>query len=137
MRKTQVLFFYGIFGVLTTVINFAVYVGLTRMFDFSVVVSSMAAWFVSVLFAYVTNKLFVFRIFSCDNLWTELLMFCAGRCFTGVLDVVLLYILAHISHINDLYIKMFVNIVVVVINYIFGKTLFLERKDDHERSKTY
>lgn len=52
---------YLAFGVLTTAVNYVVYYAVTRFFNVGVVNATVIAWVISVLFAFVTNKLYVFK----------------------------------------------------------------------------
>lgn len=51
---------YLIFGVLTTIVNYVVYLICAKMFLLNVETSTIVAWILSVLFAYITNAKFVF-----------------------------------------------------------------------------
>lgn len=136
VQKQREIFLYVLFGAMTTGVNFLFYVILTRGFVVLPMTSTIAAWFLSVLFAYITNKFFVFQCCHTKNIWLELFSFYAGRLFTGVLDVVMLYVLTQVSHMYDLYAKVTVNVIVIIINYIFGRYVFKkERKDNNEGCK--
>ena len=52
---------YLIFGVLTTLVNFVVYILLARFIHVNETISNAIAWIISVLFAYITNKIYVFN----------------------------------------------------------------------------
>lgn len=52
---------YLFFGVLTTVVNYLVYLPLYNLLGISAAVSNIIAWVAAVAFAYVTNKPFVFK----------------------------------------------------------------------------
>ena len=77
---------YIIFGVLTTAVDWITYTILWRMgADYRV--STALSWAAAVLFAFVTNKLFVFRSFSMNpvRLWREFASFVTARAATGIL----------------------------------------------------
>ena len=52
---------YLFFGVLTTIVNYLVYLPLYNLAGISAAVSNIIAWVAAVVFAYVTNKPFVFK----------------------------------------------------------------------------
>ena len=52
---------YLFFGVLTTIVNYVSYYALTRWLGMGVTAATAWAWALAVLFAFVTNKLWVFR----------------------------------------------------------------------------
>ena len=86
VKKYKFIILYGIFGVLTTVINIGVYGLLYSVLGVSNVLSNVVAWIVSVLFAFITNKLWVFesKSFDFNLLIKELGSFTACRLATGV-----------------------------------------------------
>jgi putative flippase GtrA len=114
---------YLVFGVLTTVVNVAVYTGLTRLAGLSYLWSNGAAWAVSVAFAFVTNKLWVFESRSTHPrvVGFEVVTFVSSRAASGLLDTGLMFVLVGLAHAPDLWSKVAVNVVVVIVNYAFSK----------------
>ena len=114
---------YGICGVLTTVINIFVYWLCTRIFSWPVVSSTVIAWTVAVLFAYWSNRKFVFH--STTNTHSGILKeaaeFFSCRIATGVLDVIIMYIFVDVLGFYDVVIKTASNILVIILNYIASK----------------
>ena len=90
--------------------------------------SEVIPWFLSVLFAYVTNKLYVFESSSKEFI-KEIVAFFSSRLATGILDMFLMWLFVTVASLNDVVVKIFVNILVIIMNYIFSK-LFVFRKDD-------
>lgn len=125
---------YLVFGVLTTLINIAVYYLFATILEFGTFVSNATAWFLSVMFAYVTNRYFVFSQHA-DGFKAAILecsKFYSGRIFTGVMDMVLMVFLVDVCHYDDFMIKVIVNIIVVVLNYIISKLLIFRKKEVEE-----
>lgn len=114
---------YLIFGVLTTVVNYITYLVCTRILDLSVTLSTLIAWVISVLFAYITNKIYVFesKTNTVKTFIKEILMFFAFRLLSGIMDIVIMYVSVEILSINDIVMKLVSNIVVIIVNYIFSK----------------
>lgn len=114
---------YLVFGVLTTVVNVATYAALTRLAGVGYLWSNVIAWAVSVAFAFVTNKLWVFESRSTlpGVLAFELSTFIAARLASGLLDTGLMFVLVGLAHAPDLWSKILVNVVVVVVNYVLSK----------------
>lgn len=114
------VFFYLVFGVLTTLVNIVSFAILTRLLSAGTVLSNVIAWFLSVLFAYVTNRRWVFQ--SKDgNLFREAAAFFSGRIGTGVLDTVVMFITVDLLGWNDMVMKVISNVIVVILNYIISK----------------
>lgn len=122
---------YLVFGVLTTVVNIAVYFLSTNCLSFSVVISNILAWFVSVLFAYVTNRIWVFESKSTGvkNILAEVSTFFGGRIGTGALDTLLMYVSVEMFLYNDLVMKIAVNVIVIIANYLISKFFVFRKKD--------
>lgn len=113
---------YLVFGVLTTAVNIAVYYTADNILHINYLISNAMAWFLSVLFAYITNRRYVFD--SKDNhIFYEAIKFFLSRVSTGVMDMILMWLLVSYTPINDMIIKIFVNVLVVVLNYVLSKIL--------------
>ncbi len=134
-RKYKDLILYVIFGGLTTLVNIVAYYLLARVAGMDILVANVIAWFVSVIFAYVTNKIWVFESKSCTlrvMIW-ELLTFFAARLFSGALDMFNMWMFVDVLHLNDMVIKILSNIVVIIINYVLSKFwIFKKKKENHQ-----
>lgn len=121
---------YLVFGVLTTIINIAVYYTLSSVLDLGVIISNIIAWFISVFFAYITNRKYVFHSDARDiaSFFRELIGFFAGRFCTGILDTLLMYVSVDLLDLNDLIMKVIANIIVIVTNYCISKFLVFRKK---------
>ena len=120
MEIKRELFFYVVFGVLTTIVNIAVYFFFAKICGVNYIVSNIIAWFLSVLFAYVTNRIFVFESKN-SNIIKEGALFFGGRLFSGVLDTGLMILFIDILSIGDMISKIVIQVIVVIVNYVFSK----------------
>ena len=85
-------------------------------------VSNIIAWLVSVIFAYFTNKLFVFESKSWNSgVLGELLRFVGSRVTSGVIETVSLLVTVDILGWNGNIMKLFLAAIVIVLNYILSK----------------
>ena len=132
ITKYSELISYGIFGVLTTIINYLSYVIFTRVFNLDIVVSNLIAWIVSVIFAFVTNKLIVFKSKKMELkvILKEAGAFLAARIFSLILDMLILYVMSEIMGINDLIVKIISNIIVIIVNYIISKFFIFKKSNN-------
>lgn len=123
---------YVLFGTLTAIVNLSVYFVLNWAFDVNYMVSNITAWVVTVLFAYVTNKLFVFRTKtgSWKELGREFVRFVNSRIISGGADQALMWLLVGLFHFNSSLIKMVNSGVVVVLNYILSKLMIFKPRED-------
>ena len=113
---------YLVFGVLTTVVNYAVYIPLYNFVHLPASVCNGVAWVAAVTFAYVTNKLFVFESKSWNSgVLGELLRFVGSRVTSGVIETVSLLVTVDILGWNGNIMKLFLAVIVIVLNYILSK----------------
>lgn len=119
---------YLVFGVCTTLVNIIVYYLCAHPLGMKTVPGTCIAWAVSVLFAYITNKIWVFESRSRDmkEVLREMVSFVSCRIATGVLDLVIMYLCVDVMHMPDMWIKIASNVLVVVLNYLASK-LFIFR----------
>lgn len=120
MEIKKELLSYVVFGVLTTIVNFVVYLFFTRICGVNYIISNIISWFLSVLFAYITNRIWVFES-SNANIIKEGVVFFVGRLFSGILDTGLMILFIDILTVGDLIAKVIVQVVVVIFNYVYSK----------------
>ena len=132
VKKYKEMILYLIFGGLTTLINILVYELFSKAFDVQYLVSNGIAWVIAVLFAFVTNKLFVFRSqgWKGKRLAWEFATFVSARIFSGVFDMLfLLAFTGWIVSFPEMPVKIISNIVVIVMNYVFSKWIVFRKKN--------
>ncbi len=131
-RKHREIVNYLIVGVLTTVVSLVVYYGLTlTVLDPEQAVQLQAAnvisWVAAVVFAYFTNRRFVFESRS-PNMLKEAAAFFAARLSTLLLDMALMFLLVTLLKCNDKIAKLAVQAAVIVANYVLSKFLVFKKK---------
>ncbi len=122
---------YIIFGCLTTAVDWLVYTLLWKAgADYRI--STALSWAAAVLFAFITNKLFVFRSFSLNpvRLWREFASFVTARAATGILTMVLMVVMVSGLRWNEFLAKLIVSAVNLVLNYIFSKWFIFRKTND-------
>ena len=127
-NKYREVLSYLLFGGLTTLVNIVSFFVL-RKINLEIFVSNGIAWFISVLFAFITNKLFVFESkgkSKKENI-RELVSFFGFRLLSLAIDMVAIYLFIDVLSINELVSKVLANIIVIIVNYIFSK-LFIFKK---------
>ncbi|MCI9592447.1 MAG: GtrA family protein [Lachnospiraceae bacterium] len=126
---------YLIFGVLTTIVNWIVYISFTSVLNINYNISNIVAWFGAVLFAFFTNKKYVFRSESAkrNELFKELLTFFATRLFSGIFEIAGLPLLLLIGFTYDPFgiqgglAKAIIAVIVVILNYVFSKWIVFRK----------
>lgn len=121
---------YIFFGICTTLVNVIVYYICAHIFDLSTALGTALAWFLSVLFAYITNKIFVFESKTKEifELFREICSFFICRVTTGIVDLAIMLIFVDVLHINDLVVKIVSNILVIVLNYLASKLIIFRKR---------
>ena len=129
LKKYKFIILYGIFGVLTTVINIGVYGVLYSGLGVSNVISNVIAWVISVLFAFITNKLWVFesKSFNFKLFVKELGSFTVCRVATGVLDLGIMFVGVDLLKGPAIILKILSNVIVIILNYILSKLLVFKK----------
>lgn len=122
MKIDRELVLYVVFGAFTFFVNLISYFFFEDILGVNYIISNIIAWFLSVLFAYVTNRIWVFESKSPDIL-KEMSLFFGGRIFSGAVDTALMYTFIDILSIGDTVSKIVVQIIVIILNYVFSKLI--------------
>lgn len=119
-KITREIILYIIFGVLTTVISIVTYNLCFYTFRITNAVSEIISWILSVLFAYVTNRIWVFQNTN-TNIPKEMSEFFLCRLLTGVLGLLIMVIGVDILRYEGGIIKVISSFIVIVLNYMASK----------------
>ena len=121
---------YLFFGVLTTAVNYLVYLPVYNLLGLSAAVSNAIAWVVAVAFAFLTNKPFVFKShdWSAQTVVTELTKFVSCRVASGVMETLILLLTVDMLHWNGNVWKLLTSVLVVILNYFGSKLLVFKKK---------
>jgi len=129
IKKNREVIAYLFFGVLTTIVNFVAYYMATKYLNMHYLVATAFSWVTAVLFAYVTNRIWVFRSKRRGfiGIAREFLLFIAGRVISGLVEILLMFILVDMLLTIDLVAKAICSVVIVVLNYVFSKLIIFKR----------
>lgn len=142
--KYKELILYVFFGGLTTLVNFAAF----KFFNVVLgeehyLISNVIAWFVSVVFAYITNKLFVFEshTWQTKKICKEIFSFFTARIFSFAIEEAGLFALVDLLGFDKYRLDIFgfvlggkmiskivLAIIVVILNYFFSKLVVFNKK---------
>ncbi len=136
-EKYKEMIMYLIFGVGTTAVNWITYSALTV--TGAVVnknIANVIAWVTAVVFAYITNKIWVFesKSWKLDVLIKEMGMFLGARVFSGIFEIGLFPILMwmglnqEIFGVEGMVAKVLISVIVIVLNYVFSKLIIFKKK---------
>lgn len=129
IEKYYDILVYLVFGVLTTAVNYIVYLPCYNLLGFSATISNMIAWVVAVAFAYLTNKPFVFRShdWSAKTVVPELTKFVGSRIFSGALETGIIFVTVDCLLWNGNIMKLITSVLVVILNYVASKLLVFRK----------
>jgi putative flippase GtrA len=130
-KKYREVINYLIFGAFTTIINLFVYYGFTLTIlnpnnAMNLQIANVLSWIVAVIFAYITNRKFVFESKNKDII-KEIGSFIGVRVITLLLDMVIMFIGVTLLKRNDKIVKIISQVLVVVSNYLFSKVFVFKR----------
>ncbi len=122
-KKHYDVIMYIIFGALTTIVNIVTYAICAHLFRIDEVISTIIGQIVSIIFAYVTNRIWVFRSEArgLKAITREIFSFAIARAATFALDVIIMFIFVKQLNFPDMPVKIASNIIVIIINYIASK----------------
>lgn len=121
---------YLFFGVLTTLVNYAVYLPLYNYAELSATASNVLAWIVAVAFAFLTNKPLVFgsHDWSLGVVLPELGKFLGCRIGSGLMETAILFFTVDLLAWNGNLWKIVTSVLVVIVNYVGSKLLVFRKK---------
>ena len=128
LKKYREQIAYLFFGGLTTLVNWGTYALLTVFPSFTnLSAANAAAWLAAVLFAFFTNKFFVFRHKSDEHMLREFLTFFGARVLSGIVEIGGFALLVDVMHLNDWLVKIAISVFVVLANYVLSKFLIFKK----------
>lgn len=130
IRKHYDILAYLFFGVLTTLVNYIVYLPCYNLLQLSASLSNVIAWAAAVAFAYVTNKPFVFKSYdwSAKTVLPELTKFVGSRVLSGALETAIIFVTVDLLCWNGNVMKLITSVLVVVLNYVASKLLVFKKQ---------
>ncbi|MFL8712017.1 GtrA family protein [Clostridioides sp. GD02377] len=128
LKKHEETILYLFCGAFTTLVNIVSYLFFTRVLSFNFIVANTLAWILAILFAYITNKFFVFKSIRIEIifLFKEFLSFVSFRLLSGAIEMLIMYVMIDLLFVNDVIVKVITNIIVIVLNYLFSKMIIFK-----------
>lgn len=127
--KYKEILLYLIFGGATTLVNIVVYALCTKILSINWQISNIIAWILAVLFAYITNRKYVFES-KTSNIFGEMLSFFSFRFLSFILDMGFMYLFVDMIQMDDMLAKIIVQVIVIVLNYVFSKLFIFKKNND-------
>ncbi|MDD3206523.1 MAG: GtrA family protein [Lachnospiraceae bacterium] len=128
-KKYEDVILYLFFGGLTFLVSMVSYYICATPLGINYMVANVISWILAVLFAYITNRIFVFKskVRDIKGILKELWMFVACRLSTGVMEVVIMFVGVSLLKCNDLLVKGAAQVLVILTNYILSKILIFKK----------
>ena len=125
---------YLIFGVLTTLVDYVISNALFYTAHMSSVPSQTIGWVAAVLFAFVTNKWWVFNSHTLvpSEVWKEFVSFVLCRVATFLFNLAAIFVMVDILDMEFFICKLLISVVVVILNYVFSKILIFAHKKEEK-----
>lgn len=134
LRKNSEVIAYLFFGVLTTLINLITFWVLSTVFNLETITATVAAWIIAVAFAFITNKIWVFKSKTKTSQETtkEAVMFIIARLVTLGVEVFLMWLMVDNFKQDKLIWKLLCNTITVILNYLFSKLIVFKEEKTKE-----
>ena len=124
-KKNKEMLLYLFFGGLSFVISVVTFAIFCNCFNMNTLIANVLSWIITVLFAFLTNRIWVFN--SSTNGWKEfakqIFSFYCGRIITLLIEEIILFIFISKLNLNNILIKIIAQIVVIIGNYIISKKM--------------
>lgn len=126
-EKMKEIVNYVIVGGCTTLVSILSYY-IFRVFIESYMVCTVLSWICAIIFAYITNRIFVFHSKE-ENVVKEFISFIFSRIVSLLAEIACMYALVDFLGINDRISKIIVQVIIIVLNYILSK-IFVFKKNE-------
>lgn len=125
-HKNEELWNYLIVGGLTTLVSIGSYALFTKVFNIYYITSNILSWILAVVFAYFTNRWFVFRSNN-KNKIREFIKFSGSRVVTLLIETGILFVLIDLIYADEVISKVIGQIVVFILNYVISKLIVFNK----------
>lgn len=133
-RKYKEVLLYLFFGGLTMIVSVASYWFFSEPMKLHVQIANVLSWVLAVLFAYITNRIWVFdqKTHGGKELLAQMFRFFSGRVATLLVENAILFIFVQKLHGSNMVVKIVAQVVVVVSNYFISKFMVFRNKDSKQ-----
>lgn len=130
LNKYEEIVKYLFIGGCTTVVSLASYFIFANVVEMHYQVANVLSWILAVIFAYITNKTFVFRskYTGIKSTLLEMGGFVSFRLASLAVEIISMYFFVQIWKIDDNVVKLMNQVIVTVLNYIFSKFFIFQNK---------
>ena len=118
---------YLFFGTLTTVISIVTFSLFFELLKINELISNVISWIVAVLFAFVTNRIWVFEKGKNEGIIFQGIKFYGGRVATLLIEEIILLVFVTLLSFNAMIVKITAQVIVIVLNYVISKAFIFKK----------
>lgn len=128
-KKYKEILLYLFFGFLTFVLSVSTYVLFNQKFGINELLANIISWLIAVMFAFITNYIWVFQVRenTLKDFLKQMFGFYMGRLFTLCVEEVILAIFVIWMQLDGLFVKVIAQIIVIVLNYVISKLIIFRK----------
>lgn len=136
-RQYKEIILYLFFGGCTTLVSIVVFWYFSCVLDLNEHPSNIISWIIAVMFAFLTNRIWVFNspTKTIKEFIKQMLSFYAGRLFTLLLEEIILLVFVTVMNLNEMAVKILAQFVVIILNYVISRLFIFGKKDVDENKK--
>lgn len=132
--KNKAVLLYLFFGGLTTVISISSFILIDSVLGINEHIANLCSWILAVLFAYVTNRVWVFASRAKGRgIIAEMGAFFLGRAATLGIEEVILLVFVTVMELNSTWVKIAAQFIVLVANYVLSKFIVFRSGNKNEK----
>ena len=131
-KKNKEMLLYLFFGGLSFIVSVATYALFNVGCHMSAVVANIWSWIITVMFAFLTNRVWVFDspTETVGEFVKQMISFYAGRVITLVIEEVILFVFIDVLGGNSIVVKIIAQVIVIVLNYVISKLLIFKQNEE-------
>lgn len=129
-KKYKEMLLYLFFGGLSFIVSISIYAAFNIGMALNELIANVLSWIITVMFAFLTNRIWVFRspTNSVSEFIKQMFAFYSGRVITLIVEEAVLLIFITWLGFNSILIKVIAQVIVIVLNYIISKLLIFKNK---------
>ena len=135
-EKYQDIFWYCFFGGLTTIVNLVIFYLFSDVLSLHYAIANVIAWIVAVLFAYITNRIWVFKskVKGIVGIAREMITFFGFRVVSLLMEMAIMFVFIDLLGISEMITKVITQIIVVAANYVFSKWIIFKKPEEESKA---
>lgn len=129
-KKHKEMLLYLFFGGLSFIVSIGTYALFNVMFSINELIANILSWVITVMFAFLTNRVWVFNspTKSTNEFIRQLFAFYGGRIVTLIIEEMILFIFITWLNFSSMIVKIIAQIIVIILNYIISKLVIFKKE---------